>query len=89
MTKHADGPWQAYLYCGNACIKSADGAHIGYGYGHANAHFIAAAPDFFDFTVAFVKWVEDMPDEDREQIEIDLVAQAKAAIAKAGEGDGR
>ena len=33
------------MYTDNACIKAADGKHIGYGYGHDNARFVAAAPD--------------------------------------------
>ena len=44
---------------------------------------LAAAPEMFDLAVAFVEWVEDMPDENYEQREIELMALAKAAIAKA------
>ena len=49
----------------------------------ANARFIAAAPNLYDFAEKFVVWAEDMPDENYEQVEIDLIAMAKAAIAKA------
>ena len=51
--------------------------------GVQNARLIAAAPDLYDFAEKFVVWAEDMPDENYEQVEIDLIAIAKAAIAKA------
>ena len=49
----------------------------------ANARFIAAAPDLYDFAEKFVVWAEDMPDENYEQVEIELIQMAKSAIAKA------
>ena len=51
--------------------------------GVQNARLIAAAPDLYDFAEKFVMWAEDMPDENYEQVEIDLIAIAKAALAKA------
>ena len=49
----------------------------------ANARRMAAAPDLYDFAEKFVVWAEDMPDENYEQVEIDLIAIAKAALTKA------
>ena len=49
----------------------------------ANARLMAAAPNLYDFAEKFVVWAEDMPDENYEQVEIDLIAMAKVAIAKA------
>ena len=64
-----------------ACVASAEwlkdknGVHL--------ARRAAVAPDLYDFAEKFVEWAEDMPNENHEQVEMELIEMAKAAIAKA------
>ena len=69
--------------CGRDFFDPDTGAERGDGTRVPNARLSDAAPDLYDFAEKFVVWAEDMPDENYEQVEIDLIAMAKAAIAKA------
>ena len=82
MGERTPGPWEAYLHGGNACIKAADGKHIGYGYGHDNARFIAAAPDMEAVLERFVYHWNEIDIEARRE----LMTDARAALAKARGG---